>query len=44
MKTAVRIALGIVLGAVLAALPLLHYGLGGGHSHTRGDLHAHHAH
>ncbi len=44
MNDLVRIALGIVLGALLATLPFLHYGVGGGGHHARGDHHAHHTH
>jgi len=37
MRTAVRVVLGLALGALLASLPFLHYRAAGG-------SHAHHAH
>ena len=45
MSHAMRVALGIALGACLATLPFLHsrWGLGGDHS-PKGDAHAHPAH
>lgn len=46
MRTALRIALGLALGALLAALPLLHFGWGGTGHHAaaaREDSHAHDA-
>lgn len=44
MSAAVRIAIGILLGALLATLPLLHYGLGGAPHDAKGDVHAHSTH
>jgi len=49
MTTPVRIALGIALGALLAGLPLLHYGAAGPHNHAPsahppGGDHAPHTH
>lgn len=49
MTTAVRIALGVALGALLGVLPFLHYRYGAGHEHAPSAAskeihHASHAH
>ncbi len=49
MSAAVRIGLGLALGAVLGALPFLHYRYGASHAHapsatSKEIRHASHAH
>ncbi|MCW5889789.1 MAG: hypothetical protein KIT14_04485 [bacterium] len=44
MTNALRLGLGLALGALLAALPLLHFGWGGSHhAASKEDSHASHA-
>ena len=44
MRIALRIALGIAVGAVLAMLPVLHFRAGHAHDVHEGGFHASHAH
>jgi len=45
MRTALRIALGVLLGLVLGSLPLLHFRHGvADHAAARGGSHATHTH
>ena len=45
MRSAARIALGILLGLILATLPFVHYRFGADdHGADTGGSHAHHTH
>jgi len=46
MRAVARIALGILLGLILATLPFVHYRVGGAHDDgaDTGGSHAHHTH